>query len=52
MNPIFKYTGERLRTAEVLNDMALNLPLHPRMTGEEVIRVIDLVTKFGKKHGL
>ncbi len=46
MNPIYKQTDLRLPNCEELNKTVLNLPLHPRLTDDEVEKVIDLVKRF------
>lgn len=48
LNPIYKQEGVRLINAEALNDDALSLPLHPRLTGEDVDKIIFEVINFYK----
>lgn len=38
--------GPPLRNTEILADQGLNLPLHPRMSDDDVARVIDAVSRF------
>jgi aminotransferase len=45
MNPIYGAT-ERLPTTERLNEQALSLPLHPRLSDGDVDQVIDGVRSF------
>lgn len=45
MNPIYG-SSARLPVTELLNEQALSLPIHPRLTDAEVNRVVDLVRRF------
>jgi len=45
MNPIYK-SDARLPVSEQLNEEALSIPIHPRLTDGEVGRVVDLIRKF------
>ncbi len=46
MNPIYKQTDLRLPNCEELNEDCLSLPLHPRLTDDEVEKIIDLVKRW------
>jgi len=50
MNPLYRQMDVRLPNSEALNETCLSLPLHPRLTDDEVGKVIDLVKEFGS-HG-
>jgi len=52
LNPLYGQTQVRLPHCEALNDDALSIPLHPRLTNEEVDKIIDLFKDFGKIHSL
>lgn len=45
LNPIYKSTV-RLPACEQLNEDALSIPLHPRLTDEDVTRVIESVLSY------
>jgi len=46
MNPIYK-SDARLPVTEQLNEEALSLPIHPRLSDDELAYIIDLLKKFG-----
>lgn len=48
LNPIYNQTNVRLPNCEQLNEDALNIPLHPRLTDKEVEFVVTLIKKFYK----
>ena len=48
MNAIYGQTDSLLSWCETLNEEALSLPLHPRLTTEEVNKVISSVKEFFK----
>jgi aminotransferase len=41
----------RLKNCEILNETALNIPLHPNLSEPDVDKVIGEIKKFGKLHG-
>ena len=45
LNPIYK-SNARLPISEQLNEEALSIPIHPRLSDDEVAKVIDLLKKF------
>jgi aminotransferase len=45
MNPIYRSTA-RLPVCEQLNEEALCLPLHPRLTDDEISEVVSAVRAF------
>jgi dTDP-4-amino-4,6-dideoxygalactose transaminase len=52
MNPIYGQDDVCLPNCEKLNQRALNLPLHPRMTDTDVAKIIGLVINYGEQNGL
>lgn len=46
MNPLYKQVHVTLPYAETLNEEAINIPLHPRMTDADVIKVIGAIKRF------
>ena len=48
MNPLYNQMDVRLPNCEVLNDDALSIPLHPRLSTDDVNKIVDLIVKFGK----
>ena len=46
LNAIYGQTGVWLPNAEQLNSDALNIPLHPRMTDEDVMKVVGKIREF------
>ena len=43
MNSIYKQTDIQLPNSEKLNETALSIPLHPRLTDDEVTLIIDKI---------
>ena len=52
LNALYRQTDVRLPHCEALNEDALSIPLHPRLTNDEVDKIVDLFRKFGKTHSL
>jgi dTDP-4-amino-4,6-dideoxygalactose transaminase len=48
MNPLYKQLEKKLDNTEILNETALSIPLHPRLTDEEVDYIIDEIKYFFK----
>jgi aminotransferase len=48
LNPIYGQTGRRLANSEALNEDALSIPIHPRLTDDEVGKVIHSIIQFFK----
>ena len=46
LNPLYRQTEKRLSNCEQLNEDALSIPLHPRMSDEDVETVIKNIRKF------
>lgn len=46
LNPLYGQTGRRLPNSERLNEEALSLPLHPRLTLEDASRVTTAIRDF------
>lgn len=51
MNKIYGQQGTRLMNSERLNERALNLPLHPRLTIDDVERICGIVRRHVEEHG-
>ncbi len=52
LNPLYGQMDVRLPHCEALNDDALSIPLHPRLTPNELDKIISLLKQFGKAHSL
>lgn len=52
LNPLYKQTDERLRNSEMLNEECLSIPLHPRLSNNDVDKIISLIESFGVNNGL
>ncbi len=46
LNHLYGQTTRRLKNCEQLNDEALSIPLHPRLTDHEVGQVIEAIRQF------
>jgi len=46
LNPLYRQTEKRLSNCEQLNEDALSIPLHPRMSDEDVAKVIEELKRF------
>lgn len=46
MNPIYGQTGKRLPNSEHLNEDALSIPIHPRITNQELEQIIGEIKSF------
>jgi aminotransferase len=46
LNPLYGQTDVRLPNCEQLNETALSLPLHPRLTDDDVTLIVDEVRRF------
>lgn len=49
LNPLYKQMDVRLPNCEKLNESALSIPIHPRMTDEDVARVCSCIYNFYHK---
>ena len=49
LNPLYNQTKIKLRNCERLNDEALSIPLHPRLTDEEILYVVAKIKEFYEK---
>jgi len=47
--PIFNSTHLKLRNSEILNDIGLNIPLHPNLSEKDVEYIITKIKQFGKE---
>jgi dTDP-4-amino-4,6-dideoxygalactose transaminase len=52
LNPLYRQMDVRLPNCEALNEDALNIPLHPRLSTEDVNKIVDLIKEFGKANSL
>lgn len=52
MNPLYGQTHVRLPHCEMLNEDALSIPLHPRLSDDDVNRIVGLLKQFGTTHSL
>jgi aminotransferase len=52
LNSIYNQTHIRLPNCEQLNEDCLSIPLHPRLTNNDVDKIMDLIREFGKKNSL
>jgi aminotransferase len=48
LNSLYGQTKVRLPNCEALNEDALSIPLHPRLTNDEVGKIIEFFKTFGK----
>jgi aminotransferase len=48
LNPLYGQMAVRLPNCEQLNEDCLSIPLHPRLSDEDLTKVIELVTSFIK----
>jgi aminotransferase len=46
LNPLYKQTGVRLPNCEQLSEDALSIPIHPRMSEEDVRKVVKKIEGF------
>lgn len=52
LNPLYLQTDVRLPNCEQLNEDALSIPIHPRLTDADVDKVVELIKAFGAERGL
>jgi dTDP-4-amino-4,6-dideoxygalactose transaminase len=52
MIPIFNSTHLKLKNSEMLNDIGLNIPLHPNLSEDDIGYVIKTIKEFGSKYSL
>ncbi|MGB7159945.1 MAG: DegT/DnrJ/EryC1/StrS family aminotransferase [Tepidisphaeraceae bacterium] len=48
LKPIYGPPARKLPNCELLSEQGLNLPLHPRLSDDDVAQVIDAVKTFGR----
>lgn len=46
LNPLYGQLDVRLENSEQLNQEALSIPIHPRLTDDEVAKVVDRIKRF------
>jgi len=52
MIPIYGSTHLKLRNSELLNEVGLNIPIHPNLSMENVEYIISKIKEFGQKNNL
>lgn len=52
LNPLYKQTNISLPNCEKLNEEGLSIPLHPRLSDNDVDKIIDLIKEFGYNNTL
>jgi len=52
MIPIYNSTHLKLKNSEKLNEIGLNIPLHPNLTESNIEYIIKNIQDFGKKYNL
>lgn len=52
LNPIYEQTHVRLPNTEQLNEDCISIPLHPRLSHNDVDKIVDLIKRFGRKNSL
>jgi aminotransferase len=52
MIPIYNSTHLKLKNSEILNEIGLNIPLHPNLTERDVEYIVENIQDFGKKYNL
>jgi len=52
MNSIYGQMDAKLENCELLNDDCLSIPLHPRLTDDDVEKIVSRIGSFGKQHNL
>ena len=46
LNQLYNQTSKVLKNSEKLNEIALNIPLHPRLTEEDISKIINCIKSF------
>ena len=52
MIPIYNSTHLKLKNSELLNEIGLNIPLHPRLSEDDIRYIIKTIKEFGSKYNL
>ena len=52
MIPIYNSTHLKLKNSEILNEIGLNIPLHPNLSESDIEYIIKTIKEFGKKNRL
>ena len=47
--PIYNSTHLKLKNSEKLNEIGLNIPLHPNLSEQDVSYIVETIKEFGKK---
>ena len=49
MNPLYK-SEDTLPNTEKLNKQALSIPIHPNLTQEQVLYIVEKIKEYGKNN--
>ncbi|MCJ7471683.1 MAG: DegT/DnrJ/EryC1/StrS family aminotransferase [Actinobacteria bacterium] len=52
MIPIYGSMDLKLKNSEILNEVGLNIPLHPNLSKSDIEYIIETLKKFGKEYRL
>ncbi len=52
MNSLYGQMDVQLPNCEALNEDALSIPIHPRLSNNDTQKIVDLIKSFGKKKSL
>ncbi len=52
MIPIYNSTHLKLKNSELLNEIGLNIPLHPRLSEDDIAYIIKTIKEFGRENNL
>jgi aminotransferase len=52
LNKLYGQMDARLKNSEIFNEDCLSIPLHPRLTDEDVEKIINQIEQFGKLNNL
>ncbi len=50
--PIYNSTNVKLKNSEILNEIGLNIPLHPNLSEDDIGYIIKTIKEFGSKYNL
>ncbi len=52
MIPIYDSMDLKLKNSEILNEVGLNIPLHPSLSKTDIEYIIETIKRFGKENNL
>jgi len=52
LNKLYNQSHVRLLNCELLNEDCLSIPLHPRLSSDDVGKIVGLIKEFGRKNNL